>query len=260
MIIGATKSEVIASTESSSSNYILAPKVSTSDKDIAAVTKNTEKKKRSIDELKEEIQREQQEKELQQKVKNLLEEQFQETNITEIEGPLTKIHIIIPQDAKTAASIHQTALWVAREGIDFQQSLLSSLNEKGSLYHSWKDRFPFLNPFHSLHSYYRWCVYYLLQHMHHSGTLIFPQELQMVEGGPIWQLPPSFSSHSYLLDLKKLLEEKDKKIPHSLHQNWISLIHDLSLQRQSIKHAMLFALQHAQYSNNVISRSYTQIF
>ncbi|KAJ1658467.1 hypothetical protein IWQ61_002289 [Dispira simplex] len=158
---------------------------------------------------------------------------------------LAEVHVVIPTDQRMRRIIHRTVERVLVYGPAFEALLMD---------HEWQNpdfQFLFTNE-SSLHIYYRWKLFSLLQGDRHSVWRTEP--FQMFINGPLW-VPPeipfdeslSLSSDSELE--AKELEERDKApkgvLSRHAKQRLRYLLLRLDPSRGSILHAMIFTMEHA---------------
>lgn len=89
--------------------------------------------------------------------------------------------------------------------------------------------------------YYRWKIYSLLQGDNHQQWKTNP--FQMYLNGPIW-IPPPIPKN-----FEKFIA---KQLPSDLRTKFEDMLKDLSTEKKKIKEAMIFALDFAEYSTDVI--------
>ena len=157
--------------------------------------------------------------------------------------------IVIAPEPKLRELIDRTALFVAHEGSSFEISLkekeltnpnFSFLFEKGS----------------RLHHYYVWKVYSLLQGDSLESWRLEP--FRMFPGGPFWFPPPlegegmvkGYGQFGYE-DIEFPLPSAHKRMPDEFLSILKKILSEISVERDSIKEAMGFSLDHSKHSYHI---------
>lgn len=142
-----------------------------------------------------------------------------------------------PDDPKTRFIIDAMAMFVARDGIEFEQAIIEKEKEN--------DEFLFLSEYHSVeHLYYRWRVWSLSNGDTLSLWRVEP--FLICKDGSLWVPPPTS-----LLNARENQEstttfdlgEKPLGEAERMHLN--KLLCSLTSKRQSISNAMVFIIENA---------------
>jgi U2-associated protein SR140 len=155
-------------------------------------------------------------------------------------SPGNKIEVHIPQDHDV---IDKLATNVVKFGIQFEKLVSQKDSSLGFISNTSLPEY----------AYYRWRIYSVLQGDNMDSWKTSP--FQMVVNGPIWHPPP--------LPIKKHNREErpattssitstDKRLSQEDKETFEDMLRELTLERNKIKLAMGFALDHADVSSDII--------
>ncbi|PRP81740.1 putative U2-associated splicing factor [Planoprotostelium fungivorum] len=147
-----------------------------------------------------------------------------------VEG-VPHIEVQIPTDLQILANINALAAFVVREGFQFEKVIMDKEKKDPN------GAYSFLFHPGDLHNYYRWRIYALLSGDNDDGWREAP--FKMYTEGPLWMPPPP----------------KKKKQTHKsgFERDFDDILNKLTTERESIKQAMGFALDHSHHSE-IISK------
>ncbi|KIY92374.1 U2-associated protein [Monoraphidium neglectum] len=155
----------------------------------------------------------------------------------EILGVGKDVEVVAPQDTRMRFIIDTMALYVLRDGCEFEQLVMAE--RQGD------PEFSFLFDLDSPdHVYYRWRVYSLAEGDTLRTWRMDP--FQMVEGGQRW-LPPA------MLAVEAVKREAgDRALSDHERDKWEDILRGLTAERAAIRAGMVFALDHAEAAAEVV--------
>ncbi|PVV04415.1 hypothetical protein BB560_001093 [Smittium megazygosporum] len=160
------------------------------------------------------------------------------------DSEIPEVHVKMSMDSKSLCLIHHVCEYVIRYGPKFEEMLMIKEHD------SPKFRFLFENE-SSEHVYYRWKLYSLLNgdSTDHWSTKMF----YMFSKGPIWY-PPEIPQDKTAKEEEKN-STKTKELKSTLGKVALNRLYKrlkgLDLTRGSIANAMVFAIEHAEVSDQV---------
>jgi U2-associated protein SR140 len=161
------------------------------------------------------------------------------------------IVVKVPADAAVKAAIDEVAVYIAqhKDGMQLEQLLMQREIHN--------PKYQFLHQVQSAeHTYYRWRLYSLLQ----GDTLSSwrATAFQMFIGGPFWLPPPPPNAavpvpapaptHS----MRHGGHGNTKRLPDDVRDEFEDMLRNLTVERNKIKAAMGFALDHAELSHEIV--------
>eukprot|EP01117_Protostelium_nocturnum_P013195 TRINITY_DN490_c0_g2_i3.p1 TRINITY_DN490_c0_g2~~TRINITY_DN490_c0_g2_i3.p1 ORF type:complete len:591 (-),score=232.65 TRINITY_DN490_c0_g2_i3:17-1789(-) len=145
-----------------------------------------------------------------------------------------QIRIFPIEDLYELATINMLASLIVEEGFSVERAVME--REKKNVRGTWR----FLFQVGNSNNYYRWKIYSLMQ-----GDSIdeWKQDsFQMYTNGPIWIPPP----------LKKKKEIEQKRRYNRVEKGFLCMVEELTIKRESIKEAMGFALDHTDHAEEIV--------
>jgi U2-associated protein SR140 len=151
------------------------------------------------------------------------------------------IEVDIPSDPRLRFVVDAMAFYVARDGCDFEQAVME--RENGN------PEFSFLYNIDSPeHIYYRWRIYSLSSGDNLRSWRVDP--FLMVENSMRW-MPPPMTLAAMAANKAAVPQREDSALPDLAREKLIEMLNNLTVDRQAIADAMVFAIDHVDHAADV---------